>query len=151
MPVSDFLYIRKNEIIVNPYFAKFSNFTHDLDKFYKDITGNNTISSVYKYSKIAWNFLKEKYLNNVPFAKEVESIINEIISEISELQNIPTIKYFMNKCNESYEFIKFYYEYFIVETNFQYVLTTVYAKLTDKTPTALETDNRYVRSIVSMY
>ncbi|CAH0561935.1 unnamed protein product [Brassicogethes aeneus] len=138
----DFLYIRKTEIIGNPYFAKLSNFTQDVDKFYRDITGNNTISSIYKYTKIAWNFLKEKYLNNVPFAKEVKAVISEIIWEVAELQNIPAVKYLTSKWNESYEFVRYYYEYFVIESNLHKVFTTVYFKLTDNTPTALETDNK---------
>lgn len=138
----DFLYIKKNELIESPYFAKFTNFTQDLDKFYKDIKGSNTIYSIYKYSKIAWNFLKEKYLDSIPFGKELQEIIYEIYEELSQLKNIPSIKYLISKYNEGYNFVKYYYDYFKIDQKLGKFFSLIYLKISDISATALDIESR---------
>ncbi|KAJ3640007.1 hypothetical protein Zmor_003331 [Zophobas morio] len=139
----DFLYIRKSEIIESPYFAKFTNFTHDMDKFYKDITGNNTIASIVKYTKIAWNFLKEKYLNTVPFGKELQEVVLEIVAEINELRNLPSFQYLEMKYDELYANAKWLSDYFDMEVRLQRFMALLRQKLMDMSQTALEAENRY--------
>lgn len=141
----DFLYIRKNELIESPYFVKFTNFTHDLDRFYKDITGNNTIASVTKYSRIVGNFLKEKYFSMVPFGKELQDVVSEIWAELNELRNLPSIQYLTEKWNHLYENFKWLYDYFDVENRLHRFITLLHSKLTDMSQTALEAENRRVK------
>lgn len=148
---TDFLYIRKSELIESPYFAKFTNFTHDLDRFYKDITGDNTISSIIKYAKVAWNFLKEKYFSMVPFGKELQDIISEILTELNELKNLPSVQYLIEKCDELFGEIKWFYDYFEVEMRLHRFISLLHMKLTDMSQTALQTENRYIISVLYLF
>lgn len=140
--VLDFLYITKNELIDSPYFVKLANFTRDVDQFYKDITGNNTIGSVVKYTKIAWNFLKEKYFNTVPFGKELQQIIAEITNELSELKKLPLAKFLIQKYDETYEYLEWWYDYLDINIRIQRLIILVRQKLIDMSMTALEADNK---------
>jgi hypothetical protein len=141
----DFLYIRKNELIESPYFVKFSNFTHDLDRFYKDITGNNTIASITKYTKIVWNFLKEKYFNMVPFGKELQDVVLEIVSELNELRKLPSIEYLTVKYEELYGNAKWLYDYFDMDARLHRFMSLLRKKITDMSQTALQAENRRVK------
>ncbi|KYB29704.1 hypothetical protein TcasGA2_TC031518 [Tribolium castaneum] len=139
----DFLYIRKSELIESPYFVKFANFTHDMDRFYKDITGNNTIASITKYTKIVWNFLKEKYFNTVPFGKELQEVVMEIVNELNELKKLPSIQFLLAKYDEWYNNAKWLYDYFDVENRVHRFVTLLHQKLSDMALTALQAENRY--------
>ncbi|KAJ8978166.1 hypothetical protein NQ317_004215 [Molorchus minor] len=139
----DFLYLRKNEIMESPYFVKFTEFSHDLDKFYKDITGNNTVASIYKYANIGWKFLKEKYLHSIPFGQELAAIVNEIWTELKQIGNIPTVRYVLDKLHETYESAKYYYNRFDVEDKIHRLITLVYTKLSEMSITALQVENRH--------
>lgn len=126
----------------SPYFAKFTNFTHDVDKFYKDITGNNTLSSVVKYARISTNFLREKYMDKLPFAKELEAIVREIIGDLNELRKLPSIRIVEERLNQICNKLIWFYEYFDVETRLQNSLKMLHKKLTDYSQTALQAENR---------
>ena len=63
------MYDRKNDVMESPYFSKIYELSQDLDKFYKDITKNDIITNIKKYSKIFYDFLREKYFTMVPFGK----------------------------------------------------------------------------------
>jgi hypothetical protein len=67
--VSDFLYERRNDVMESPYFSKIYDFGQDIDKLYKDIMKNDTITNIRKYSKILYDFIREKYFTMVPFGK----------------------------------------------------------------------------------
>nr|XP_023014255.1 uncharacterized protein LOC111504020 [Leptinotarsa decemlineata] len=139
----DFLYERKSEIIESPFFVQFTKFSHDVDAFYKDITGNNTIASIYKYSEIAWEFLTEKYLNVIPFGKELLDIATEIVTELKQIGDIPSVRYFVDRWKETYENIRYYYEYFDLEGRIHRCIKLVYTKISEMSVTALENENRY--------
>ncbi|XP_076260910.1 apolipoprotein lipid transfer particle isoform X2 [Rhynchophorus ferrugineus] len=138
----DFLYIRKNKIIESAYFMEFTKFSRDVDRFYKDITGNNTIEAVYTYSTIAWNFLNEKYINHVPFGKELKAIMLEIFAELKQLEEVPSIKYAIDKSSETFDYVKYYYKYFEVEFRAHQFIRFVYRKISEMSITALEMENR---------
>lgn len=140
----DFLYIRKSELIESPYFVKFANFTHDMDRFYKDITGNNTIASITKYTKIVWNFLKEKYFNMVPFGRELQDVVLEIVNELNQLKKLPSIQYLLAKYDELYDNAKWLYDYFDMENRLHRFITLTRQKLSDMALTALQAENRQV-------
>ncbi|KAK9887248.1 hypothetical protein WA026_021099 [Henosepilachna vigintioctopunctata] len=138
--ILDFLYIRKAEILESPYFAKFTNFTSDV---YKDITGNNTLSSVVKYTKISWSFFREKYMNKLPFAKELEAIAKEIIDELNELRKLPALSYVERRLTAMYNRWMWFYEYFEVESRIQKFFALLHKNITDYSQTALQAENRY--------
>lgn len=138
----DFLYLRKNELIESPYFVKLANFSHDVDRFYKDITGNNTIGSIIKYTKIAWEFLKDKYFNTVPFGKELQQIIIEIGDELSELKKLPSVQFLIQKYDEACEYFEWWYDYLDMDIRIQRLIMLIRQKLLDMSMTALEAENK---------
>ncbi|KAF5300365.1 hypothetical protein FQR65_LT00986 [Abscondita terminalis] len=139
----DFLYIRRNEIIESPYFGKFSALSHDIDKFYKDMKGNSTLSTVYKYTRVVWNFVSERYLKLIPFSNELGEIVTEINNELRELKTLPYMDYLNEKCDELYNNVTWIFRYFDVGNKIERFVSLVYYKLTDLSQTALETENRY--------
>ncbi|KAL1492708.1 hypothetical protein ABEB36_010924 [Hypothenemus hampei] len=138
----DFLYIRKNKIIESEYFMEFTKFSRDVDRFYKDITGNNTVEAIYKYGNIVWRFVNEKYINHAPFGKELKTVLLEIVTELEQLGDVPSIKYVLEKCKEMFETVKEYYEYLEIEYRTHKFIKFLYRKLSEMTITALEMDNR---------
>jgi hypothetical protein len=75
--VSDFLYERKNDVMESPYFSKIYDLGQDVDKLYKDIMKNDIITNIKKYSKILYDFIREKYFTMVPFGKNPIISIHE--------------------------------------------------------------------------
>nr|CAD7407930.1 unnamed protein product [Timema cristinae] len=141
--ILDFLYERKNDIVDSPYFSKFANFTQDVDRIYKDIMKNNTLTNIGKYSKIIIEFVKEKYFTIIPFGKELQAIVLEIIEEFRELEKLPSIQFAIKKFNEVYVKFMWFYDYLDVGNRFQRAVTLIHSKLTDITQTALQAENRY--------
>lgn len=125
------------------YFARLSNFTQDLDKFYRDVKEKNIISSLRKYSKKIYLFLKDKYFVTIPFAKEIEEIAEEIVNEFKELNKLPSINYVTTKTQEVYEKMMWLYESLDLEKKAESLIALIQAKITDITHTALEADSRY--------
>lgn len=116
-----------------------------MDKFYRDITSNDAISNIYKYTKVVWHFLKEKYFKLVPFAGELTAIFNEIVNEIKELKKLPSISYLIEKYNEMERKVKWFYDYFDVEARLHRFITLIHRKLTDIKQTALQAENRFLQ------
>nr|XP_022900792.1 uncharacterized protein LOC111413892 [Onthophagus taurus] len=139
----DFLYTRKAEILESEYFNKFAKLTQDLDRFYKDITGDDTLGAIHKYSKVAFDFLKKKYFELVPFAKELERIYTEIVDEVTQLKNLPLAQFMMQRFDQVYEKVKWFADYFDVQTKIHRFVTLVRLKLMDMKRNALETENRH--------
>lgn len=134
--------MHRNEIMESVYFTKFTNFTHDVDKFYRDMTGNDTITNIYKYSKVVYNFVKEKYFKLIPFADELTRIINEIINELNELKKLPTVAYLLEKYNEMERKLKWFSDYFELEIKFQRFIALIHLKLTEIKQNALQAENK---------
>jgi hypothetical protein len=76
--IADFLYERKNDVMESPYFSKIYDLGQDVDKLYKDIMKNDIITNTRKYSKILYDFIREKYFAMVPFGKNLTNIIPEL-------------------------------------------------------------------------
>ncbi|XP_069692884.1 uncharacterized protein Apoltp isoform X2 [Periplaneta americana] len=141
--ILDFLYERKNDVLESPYFSKIYDFGQDLDKLYKDITKNDIITNIRKYSKIVYEFIKEKYFTMVPFGKELQQIANELIDEFKELSKLPSINYAIQKINELYAKVVWVYESLDLGTRIQMAIRIIHSKLTDITQTALQVENKY--------
>ncbi|KAL2717243.1 hypothetical protein V1478_012943 [Vespula squamosa] len=141
--VVDFLYNRKNEIIASPYFDRFTNFTQDIDRFYKDIKGNNIITNIEKYSALVIRFLKERYFAFVPFGKELKDVIDEIIVELKELKKLPTVHYTLEKMQQVYDKVNYFYNYLEIRVKIEYLIRFAHAKLIDISQTALQAESRY--------
>ncbi|XP_015599666.1 uncharacterized protein LOC107269849 [Cephus cinctus] len=141
--ILDFLYDRRNELMTSPYFDRFTNFTQDVDKIYKDIKANDIVTNIHKYSSILIQFLTERYFTVVPFGKELKDVVNEILSGVQELKNLPSVNYAFKKMEQLYEKARYLYEYLDVRLKIESTIRLVHSKLMDISLTALEAENRY--------
>lgn len=139
----DFLYDRKKEIITSPYFDRFTNFTQDIDKIYRDIKANDIVTNMYKYSSLMIQFIKERYFAFVPFGKELKDVIDEIMSEVKELRKLPSVNYALEKFEQMYDRIGYFCEYFEVKAKIESFIRLVHSKIMDISQTALQAENRY--------
>ncbi|XP_034937258.1 uncharacterized protein Apoltp [Chelonus insularis] len=141
--IVDFLYDRRNELIKSPYFDRFTNFTQDFDKFYRDIKANDIITNIYKYTGIVITFIRERYFTMVPFGEELKDLVDEIISEFAELKKLPTVNYALEKFNYVYERIHYFYNYFGVRKKVENFVRVIHSKLIDISQTALQAESKY--------
>ncbi|PSN49824.1 hypothetical protein C0J52_08839 [Blattella germanica] len=141
--ILDFLYERKNDVMESPYFSKIYELSQDLDKFYKDIKKNDLITNIRKYTKILYDFLREKYFSMVPFGNELHQIATELIEEFKELSKLPSINYAIQKVNDLYAKVIWLYDSLDLGTRFQVLLKLLHKKLTDITQTALQVESKY--------
>lgn len=141
--VVDFFYDRQNEIIGSPYFDRFTNLTHDIDRIYRDIKANDIVTNVQKYSAMVIQFIRERYFTIVPFGKELKELVDEIVSELKELTKLPTVHYALAKVNQVYDRATYFYEYFGVRAKIENLVRMAHAKLIDISQTALQAESRY--------
>lgn len=141
--VLDFLYDRKQELIMSPYFDRFTNFTHDIDKIYRDIKANDIVTNVYKYSGLLIEFVKERYFAFVPFGKELQHVVDDIVSELKELRHLPSVKYALDKLGQVYDRINYFFEYFDVKAKLESIIRLIHSKMMDISLTALQAESRY--------
>ncbi|EFN78662.1 Apolipophorins [Harpegnathos saltator] len=141
--VLDFLYDRKKEIVTSPYFDRFTNFTQDIDKFYRDIKANDIVTNINKYSRVVIQFLKDRYFAYVPFGKELKDVNDDILLELKELQKLPSVKYALEKLDQVYSKVNYVYEYFEVRTKLENLLRLIHSKIVDISQSALQAENRY--------
>lgn len=141
--VVDFLYDRRNDLIASPYFDRFSNLTQDIDKFYRDIKVNDIVTNVQKYSALTIRFLKDRYFTFVPFGKELKGVVDEIVSELKELQKLPSIRYSLEKMQQIYERAYNVYVYLEIRVKIENAIRLIHMKLMDVSQTALQAENRY--------
>ncbi|XP_014226324.1 uncharacterized protein LOC106652091 isoform X2 [Trichogramma pretiosum] len=139
----NFLYDRKLELITSPYYDHFSNFTQDIDKFYRDVKANDIITNIQKYSSSVIQFLKERYFAFVPFGKELKDVVEEIFSELQELQKLPSVKYATEKLGQLRDRAVYLWEYLEVRAKLETTIRLVHAKLMDISQTALQAESRY--------
>jgi hypothetical protein len=141
--VFDFLYKRTNEIIESPYFNQVSNFTQDLDRLYRDLIKNDTITNIKKYSVLAWQFIKQKYFKIVPFGNELNSLVTELWEEIKTLQNLESVQFVIQRYQEVQAKIEWLADEFQVERRIAELWEVVRNKMSRFAQTALQADNRY--------
>lgn len=141
--VMDFLYARSNELVESAYFNQSSNIMQDLDELYRDINENDAITNLKKYSLVAWNFLKNKYFELVPFGKEVRDITMELYSEIKALENLPVAEFVKGKYSEIKNEIVWIINEFKVEQRLLHVWEMVRYKLAHYAQNALQADSHY--------
>jgi hypothetical protein len=141
--ISDFLYKRTNEIIESPYFNQVSNFTQDLDRLYKDLIKNDTITNIKKYAALAWQFLKQKYFKIVPFGDELNSLVTELWEEIKKLQEIESVQFVIQRYQEVQTKIEWLADEFQVERRIAELWQVIRNKLSRYAQTALQADNKY--------
>lgn len=141
--VFDFINNRTSELAESPYFNKVTHITQDLDKLIKDIQANDAITNFKKYSAIAWNFVSEKYFKLVPFGKELNDILMEIVEEVKSLGNLPHVKMGIEKAMEIQAKLEWLAEELQVEKRLHEIWAVVKNKIRRYTWNALETDDLY--------
>lgn len=141
--VFDFINNRTSELVDSPYFNKVTSLTQDLDKLIKDIQANDAITNIKKYSVIAWNFVREKYFKLVPFGKELNDILMEILEEIKSLEKLPHVKIVIEKAKEIQAKLEWLAEELQVEKRLHEVWAVLRNKVRRYTWNALETDDLY--------
>lgn len=141
--VVDFLYDRRNDLIASPYFDRFTNFTQDIDKVYRDIKANDIVTNIQKYSGVVIRFLKERYFTFVPFGKELKDVVDEIVTELKELQKLPSIHYALEKMQQVYDRAYYFYEYLEIRAKIETAIRLIHSKLMDISQTALNAESQY--------
>ncbi|XP_076641857.1 apolipoprotein lipid transfer particle [Halictus rubicundus] len=141
--VLDFLYDRRNDLISSPYFDRFTNFTQDIDKVYRDIKANDIVTNVRKYTGLVMQFLKERYFTFVPFGKELKDVVDEIVTELKELQKLPSIHYAIEKMQQAYDRAYYLYDYLGVRAKLENVVRLIHSKLMDISQSALQAESQY--------
>uniref|UniRef100_A0A1B6I431 Vitellogenin domain-containing protein n=1 Tax=Homalodisca liturata TaxID=320908 RepID=A0A1B6I431_9HEMI len=138
--IVEFLYQKQSLILTSANLAKDSNFTKDLDKFYKDVTKNGFVISFKKYAVMVYAMVKEKYLKVVPFGYELTEITSEIYDEIKELYKLPAINFTIEATTTIYEKTLWLYSYFNLGEKIQQAFPLVYGKFVDLSHTALQNE-----------
>lgn len=141
--VLDFMYDRRNEIMTSPYFDKFTKLTQDIDRVYRDIKANDIFTNIRKYTSLVFQFLRDRYFAAIPFGKELKDVVEEIVSEIKELEKLPSVHWAVEKTKELIERIKYLYEYFEVRNKIEYTIRVLHFKLMDMSQSALQAESRY--------
>lgn len=141
--VLDFMYNRRNDLIASPYFDRFTNFTQDVDKLYRDIKSNDIITNIQKYTSVVIQFLKERYLTFVPFGKVLQDVVDEILTELKELEKLPSIHYALEKMQQVYDRAYYIYEYLEIRAKVESAIRLIHAKLMDISQTALQAESKY--------
>lgn len=141
--VFDFFYKRTNELVESPYFNKVSNFTQDLDKFYKDIMQNDVHTNIKIYSEMFWNFLKDRYFKLVPFSNEIYEVYVELKEEIQELQKSKHVEFIVLRLKEVRDKIDWLADELQLEKRLLSVYKMMKQKLMHMAQTALQADSRY--------
>ncbi|XP_055389464.1 uncharacterized protein LOC129618631 [Condylostylus longicornis] len=139
----DFIYNRTSEIAESPYYSQFSRITQDIDHLYHDIEDNDAITNFKKYSAIAWEFIKEKYFKLVPFGKELNEVITELIHELEKLKDLAHVKLALQKLNEIKMKLQWISEELELERRIHQLWRLIRNKLGKYTMTALQTDDMY--------
>lgn len=78
----------------------------------------------------------------IPFGKETIDVINEIWYELTQIAEIPSIRFLINEWDEAYDYFRYYYDYFDMETKIHKLIQIIYVKISDMSVTALEIENR---------
>lgn len=141
--IYDFLYQRSNELVESPYFTQVSNFTTNLDHFYRDLISNDAVTNFKKYSVVVYEFVKEKYFHLIPFGKELHNILSEVYDELKKLQTREPFNIVLQKYNDVRGQLQWFAGEFKLEERLQQVWTMMRHKLNRFAQTALQTDSRY--------
>lgn len=136
----EFLYQRQSAILSSSYFAKDSNFSKDLDKFYKDLTKKDFLTNVKTYTSLVWNNMKTKYFADIPFGNELTQVATEIYTEVEELYKLPAINFTIGASRTLYSRMVWVYSYFDIGSKAKRLIPGLYHTAIDLSHTALENE-----------
>ncbi|XP_075219817.1 apolipoprotein lipid transfer particle isoform X2 [Lycorma delicatula] len=127
----------QQELLQSDYFAKNTNLTRDVERFYKNITGNSFITNVKNYSKMLIGLINDKLFTNIPFGYELGQIANEIYGEVLELYKLPLINITIQTSQEFIDRVILVYNSFDVGSKVQRVIPVLYRHINDLSRNAL--------------
>lgn len=141
--IFEFLHKHTNDLTQSPYFDTVSEFMRDLDTVYQDIQKNDAITNIKKYSTLASAFLREKYFKVVPFGRELENLINELIDEIKGMRKQKLVQYVINRIDEWHAKLAWFAEELQLDRRVHQLWQIVLDKITSYEQTALQMDDKY--------
>lgn len=141
--VFDFVQNRTSEFTESPYFEKVSNITADLDVLYQDLSNNDVFTNVKKYTGLFWQFLREKFVNLVPFGKEMKDFTSDIVTEFKELQKVEPVREAVQRYQEVQNQIRWLLNEFQFEKRINMLFEIAKMKLARITQNALEAEDVY--------
>nr|XP_034825791.1 apolipophorins [Maniola hyperantus] len=136
--IMDFFHERTHELTDTPYFNYVSTFGHEMDRIYKDLVNNDIITNIKKYTKKLWNVIWNKVEKYIPFTDEFKQLYNEFRNAWENFLKTPQVVYVIEKYNEAYVRLKWWYDYFLIGEALNNVWEIIYAKVTDMAKTALQ-------------
>lgn len=119
-----------------------ANFTQDLDRFQKDLANRDLFTNIQDYSSRLYKLVKERYIPKIPFGKEIQQVVGEIIEGFQELEKLPSIKYLVTKKDEVVERVIWFWSSLDLGPKIQRVATLVHHRLMDMTANALQSENK---------
>lgn len=143
--IIEFLNKRTNEIVQSPYYDTVSKFTQELDKIYHDFQHNDALTNIKKYSKLTWDFIREKYFKVVPFSQELLDISTELSEEFKQLQNLEIVQFAVNRINEWETKFMWFAEEFQLDRRVHQLWQIIIEKFNTYDQTALQNDDKYRR------
>ncbi|CAB3385673.1 Hypothetical predicted protein [Cloeon dipterum] len=139
--ISSFFYEKKKEITESEHYQKLAMIAQDIIAIYKDISKNDTITNIKKYSTKAYDFFKEKYVNVVPFGKEFHDLVLEMWEQIKELRKLSSVSFVLQKLDEVYEKLEWLYQKFDVGGKLNDLILFFHLKIYEISQTALDAEN----------
>lgn len=136
----EFLYQRQSAILSSSFFAKDSNFSKDLDKFYKDLTKQDFVTNLKKYASLILNNMKNKYFAEIPFGNELTKVATEIYGEVEELYKLPAVNFTIQASRTLHRQMVWVYIYFDIGTKAKRLIPGLYHTAIDLSHTALENE-----------
>lgn len=141
--ILEYLHQHTNELVKSPYFDTVSGFMRDMDMIYRDLQRNDAVTSLRKYSALASSFLREKYFKVVPFGRELESLIDELIDEIKQLRKQELVHFLIVRVDEWREKIAWLVDEFQLDKRMQKLWHIILSKAMTYDQTALRMDDKY--------
>ncbi|XP_073994094.1 apolipoprotein lipid transfer particle isoform X2 [Rhodnius prolixus] len=138
--VLEFLYEKQSELMRNTVFRANSNFTKDMEKFYDDITKNDFLTNLKKYTRMLYDIVTEKYFTVVPFSYELNEIRTEIVGEVKELYKLPVINFTLQLYKDVQKQVNWLYDYLEVQEKVQTVIPIIYNLIRNYSNTALDNE-----------
>lgn len=141
--IFEFLHKHTDDFLQSPYIDTVSDFMRDFDAVYRDIQNNDAITNFKKYSALASAFLREKYFKVVPFGRELQKLLNELIEGIQQLKKQEQIQFIINRIDEWEKKLTWFAEEFQIDRRMHQLWTIILSKITSYEQTALQMDDKY--------
>lgn len=142
MEFSDLLYETQAGLKETPFFLQVANFTQDLERLHQDLTNRDLITNIRDYSNRLYVQIKDRYLPKIPFGREIQQVVNEIIEGFQELEKLPSISFIIKKKNEVVERVTWFWRSLDLDTKIQRAVTLIHRRLIDMSANALQSENK---------